>query len=211
MEVPSGKVVALLGGNGAGKTTTLKAISGFITTKSGQINFEGQKINGLHTDEIVRKGIVQIPQDRELFALMTVSENLELGGIIRQDEEGVKQDLERVFNYFPVLKKRLNQRAVTLSGGEQQMLAIGRSLMSKPRLLLMDEPSAGLAPILVAQMAQLITRMHSDGLTILLVEQNVRMALKVSFLSYVIRIGEIVYSGESIKLFDEELYKAYFG
>lgn len=211
MQIPEKKVVTLLGGNGAGKTTTLKAISGVVIPKSGQIIFKGRKINGFSTDKIVKLGIAHIAQDRELFPEMSVSENLELGAITRKNRKEINQDLDRVFNYFPVLKERLSQRAGTLSGGEQQMLAFGRGLMSAPKLLLIDEPSAGLAPKLVSQIAKLISRMNSDGLTILLVEQNVRMALSLSSLSYVIRSGEIVFSGDSNKLLDEEIYRGYFG
>ena len=211
IEVPEKKVVTLLGGNGAGKTTTLKTISGVINPKSGQVIFEGCKITGFSTDKIVKLGIAHIAQDRELFPEMSVSENLELGAITRKSQKDINQDLDRVFNYFPVLKERLKQRAATLSGGEQQMLAFGRGLMSAPKLLLIDEPSAGLAPKLVSQIAMLISRMNSEGLTILLVEQNVRMALSLSSLSYVIRSGEIIYSGDSNKLLDEEIYRGYFG
>lgn len=210
IQLPAKKVITLLGGNGSGKTTTLKTISGIITPKSGQIIFEGQKIHGFSTDKIVKLGVVHVAQDRELFLEMTVSENLELGSIIRKDRKEIEKDLQRVFTYFPILRERLSQRAATLSGGEQQMLATGRGLMSNPKLLLMDEPSAGLAPILVIQTAKLISRMNSDGLTILLVEQNVRMALSLSSQSYVIRGGEIIYSGDSSKLLDEEIYRAYF-
>jgi branched-chain amino acid transport system ATP-binding protein len=211
MQVSAGKVVTLLGGNGAGKTTTLKTISGILVPKSGLISFEGLKINGLSTERIVKLGLAHIAQDRELFNKMTVLENLELGATVRKNSIEIRRDLQKVFEYFPILQERSSQKAATLSGGEQRMLAIGRGLMSSPKLLMMDEPSAGLAPILVAQMAKLISGLNADGLTILLVEQNVRMALSISSSSYVIRGGEIVYSGDSRMLFDEEIYRSYFG
>jgi branched-chain amino acid transport system ATP-binding protein len=211
LQVPEGKAVALLGGNGAGKTTTLKTISGIINPKFGQIFFASREINGLSTEKIVKIGIAHIAQDRELFYNMTVLENLELGATVRKDRKGIERDLQKIFDYFPRLQERSSQRAATLSGGEQKMLAIGRGLMSNPKLLLIDEPSAGLAPLLVAQMSQLISRMNFDGLTILLVEQNVRMAISLTSHSYIIRTGEIVYSGESSKLLDEEIYRTYFG
>jgi len=211
MQVSEGRIVTLLGGNGAGKTTTLKTISGILVPKSGSISFAGRKISNLPTEKIVKMGIAHIAQDRELFSSMTVLENLELGATIRKDADGIRRDLTKVFDYFPRLQERVSQRAATLSGGEQRMLAIGRGLMSSPKLLLMDEPSAGLAPILVAQMAKLISRLNSDGLTILLVEQNVRMAISLSLYSYVIRGGAIVFSGESSKLMDEEIFQTYFG
>lgn len=211
MLVPPGKVITLLGGNGAGKTTTLKTISGILAPKSGHISFETQKINGLSTEKIVKLGIAHIAQDRELFYKMTVLENLELGATVRKNPVEIRQDLQKVFGYFPILQERSSQKTATLSGGEQKMLAIGRGLMSSPKLLLMDEPSAGLAPLLVAQMAKWIFKLNTDGLTILLVEQNVRVALTLSSYSYIIRAGEIVYSGESSKLLDKEIYQAYFG
>jgi len=211
MSVTEGKAFALLGANGAGKTTTLKTISGILIPKSGRIFFAGREINGLSTEKIVKLGVAHIPQDRELFNNMTVLENLELGATVRKDRKGIERDLQRIFDYFPILEERVSQRTATLSGGEQKMLAIGRGLMSNPKLLLMDEPSAGLAPLLVAQMSQLISRMNFDGLTILLVEQNVRMALSLTSHSYIIRAGEIVFSGESSKLLDEEIYRTYFG
>jgi len=211
MQVPKGKVVTLLGGNASGKSTTLKTISGIIVPKSGQILFKDRKINRLPADVIFKQGISYIPQNRELFSGMTVWENLELGAIVRRGPKGMEQDLERVYHYFPVLRQRLSQKARTLSGGEQAMLAIGRAMMSNPELLLMDEPSAGLAPQLVTEMAKLIMRLKYDGLTILLVEQNVRMALSLSITSYVLRMGEVVYSGDSSKLLIGEIYQAYFG
>jgi branched-chain amino acid transport system ATP-binding protein len=211
MQVSEGRVVTLLGGNGAGKTTTLKTISGILVPKSGSISFWKKKISGLPTEKIVQMGVAHIAQDRELFSTMSVLENLELGAVVRKDVDGIRRDLMKVFDYFPRLQERASQRAGTLSGGEQRMLAIGRGLMSSPKLLLMDEPSAGLAPIMVAQMAKLISRLNSDGLTILLVEQNVRMAISLSLYSYIIRGGEIVFSGESSKLLEEEIFQTYFG
>lgn len=211
LQVPEKEIVTLLGGNGSGKSTTLKAVCGVLTPRAGEIIFKERKIRGVSTDTIFKQGIVYIPQDRVLFTGMTVLDNLELGAIIRKHPGGIEQGLERVFHYFPRLKERLSQKAKTLSGGEQSMLAIGRALMSNPDLLMMDEPSAGLAPQLVAEMAKLIRRMNADGLTILLVEQNVRMALSLSKQSFILRGGEIVYSGESSRLFIKEIYQAYFG
>lgn len=211
MKIATNTVATLLGGNASGKSTTLRTISGIIVPKSGEIIFKDQKINGRPTDLIFKRGIVYIPQDRQLFSGMTVAENMELGAIASKGLKEMRQDFERVFHYFPILRERLSQKAKTLSGGESSMLAIGRALMSNPQLLLMDEPSSGLAPQMVAEMAKLIMRLRYDGLTILLVEQNVRMALSLSTTSFVLRMGEVVYSGDSSKLLIEEIYQVYFG
>lgn len=211
LDVAGGQIVSLLGGNGVGKTTTLKTISGILVPRAGQISFAGKKISGQPTEKIVQMGVAHIAQDRELFGNMSVLENLELGATVRKDEEGIRRDLKRVFDYFPRLEERGSQKAATLSGGEARMLAIGRGLMSGPRLLMMDEPSAGLAPIMVAQMSRLISQLNGDGLTILLVEQNVRMAISLSLHSYILRGGEVVYTGESRRLLEEEIFKTYFG
>ena len=212
MQVSEGRIVTLLGGNGAGKTTTLKTISGILVPKSGSISFAGRKISNLPTEKIVKMGIAHIAQDRELFSSMTVLENLELGATIRKDADGIRRDLTKVFDYFPRLQERVSQRAATLSGGEQRMLAIGRGLMSSPKLLLMDEPSAGLAPILVAQMAKLISRLNSDGLTILLVEQDTQLALGIADRAYIIENGKLVREGRAEDLLEDDFVRrAYLG
>jgi branched-chain amino acid transport system ATP-binding protein len=194
LEIQEGKVVALLGGNGAGKTTVMRTISGVLPPRKGDILFFDTSIAKLRPDEIVKKGISQVPQGRELFSDMTVLENLEMGAVVRNDKTGIKQDIEMIHSFFPVLKARSNQKATTLSGGEQQMLAIARSLMSRPKLLLMDEPTAGLAPLLVKEISEIIIRLKNEGKNIFLVEQNVPMAMEISDFIYFIKNGEIVYS-----------------
>jgi branched-chain amino acid transport system ATP-binding protein len=208
-EIESGTITTLMGGNGVGKTTTLKTLSGIIRPKTGTIEFEGKKISGLSTSKIVKSGVVQIPQERELFTQMKVSENMELGASTRNDSREIEKDLERMYAMFPVLNKRQNMLAGTLSGGEQQMLAIARGLMARPRLLMLDEPSAGLAPIIVARIAQIIKRLHEEGMTILLVEQNVRLALALSDYSYILSIGRIIFAGRTKELNQEEIFGRY--
>lgn len=209
-EVNQGEVVSLIGANGAGKSTILKTISGLLRSKTGSIEFLGQNIS--HTDayKIVSKGLAHVPEGRRIFLEMTVMENLEMGAFIRKDN--FEKDIEEIFTRFPRLKERKNQIAGTLSGGEQQMLAMGRALMSKPKLLILDEPSMGLAPILVGQIFDIIKELHKSGTTILLVEQNAEMALKVADRAYVIESGRIVLSGTGDELAKSDaVKKAYLG
>lgn len=212
LEVKPGEIVTLIGANGAGKSTTLRTISGLIRPKEGEIFFEGQKITGAPAQEIVRKGISQVPEGRRVFANLTVLENLEMGAYLRKDTQGVKATMERVFGKFPRLKERIHQRAGTLSGGEQQMLAMGRALMSTPKLMLLDEPSMGLAPILVKEIFSIIKEINEAGTTILLVEQNAHLALSVANRAYVLETGRIVASGTAGELAEsEQIKKAYLG
>ena len=213
IKVEKGEVVVLIGANGAGKSTLLRTISGALRPKKGHILFQGQKIEGKKPHSIVRIGIVQIPEGRGIISRMTVKENLDMGAYLRSDKDGIIRDLERVFEKFPRLKERLGQNAGTLSGGEQQMLAIGRALLAKPRLLLMDEPSLGLSPTFVEFVFETIHELREkDGYTILLVEQNANQALDVADRGYVLETGRIVLEGESQALRDnEEVQRAYLG
>jgi branched-chain amino acid transport system ATP-binding protein len=212
IKVHEGEVCTLIGSNGAGKTTTLRTIQGLLQPRSGSILFEGQPIESLAAEKIVRLGISQSPEGRLIFPRMTVKENLEMGAFCRRDSLGIKSDTERVFNFFPRLRERINQKGGTLSGGEQQMLAIGRALMARPRLLLLDEPSMGLAPLLVSQIFSIITEINAQGTTILLVEQNARMALKVAHRGYVLQTGKVVLEGTANDLqSNETVKKAYLG
>ncbi|AVX21875.1 MAG: ABC transporter ATP-binding protein [Bacillota bacterium] len=212
LEVNQGEIVTLIGANGAGKSTTLKTISGLLKPKSGAIYFEGQNITGKKAPDIVKMGISQVPEGRRVFANLTVLENLELGAYLRNDKQGIQEDMEKVFVRFPRLKERLKQLAGTLSGGEQQMLAMGRALMSRPRVLLLDEPSMGLAPILVQEIFNIIKDINATGTTILLVEQNAHMALSIAHKAYVLETGKIVLSGPAQELAQsEEVKKAYLG
>jgi branched-chain amino acid transport system ATP-binding protein len=213
IRVDKGEVVVLIGANGAGKSTLLKTISGALKPSKGSIIFKGEKIDGRKPHAIVKMGMVQIPEGRGMLSRMTVKENLEMGAYLRSDKTEIKKDLERVFEKLPRLKERLNQNAGTLSGGEQQMLAIGRGLMAKPSLFLMDEPSLGLAPVLVEFIFETIHDLrHKDGLTILLVEQNANQALDVADRGYVLETGRIVLEGESEALRgNEEVQRAYLG
>lgn len=211
-EVNKGEIVTLIGSNGAGKSTCLRTISGLLRPKEGSILFKNEDLTAISAPEIVSRGISQVPEGRRIFANMTVTENLDLGAYQRRDKEGIKEDIERVFEIFPRLKERRKQLAGTLSGGEQQMLAMGRALMSKPELLLLDEPSMGLAPILVKQIFEIIQEINSQGTTILLVEQNANMALSVANRAYVLETGRIVISGDAKELMSsEEIRKAYLG
>ncbi|NLI92893.1 MAG: ABC transporter ATP-binding protein [Peptococcaceae bacterium] len=211
-EVNKGEIVTLIGSNGAGKSTCLKTISGLLRPKEGTLSFKGNDLTAVSAPEIVSRGISQVPEGRRIFANMLVSENLDLGAYLRKDKAGIKEDMEKVFSLFPRLKERRRQLAGTLSGGEQQMLAMGRALMSKPELLLLDEPSMGLAPILVKQIFSIIQEINSLGTTILLVEQNARMALSIANRAYVLETGKIVLSGDSKELMEsEEIRKAYLG
>ena len=211
-EVNQGEIVTLIGSNGAGKSTSLKTISGLLRPKSGSITFKGDNLTRVAPQAIVAKGISQVPEGRRVFANMTVIENLELGAYLRKDKAGIKQDMQHVYELFPRLLERNTQISGTLSGGEQQMLAMGRALMSKPELLLLDEPSMGLAPILVKQIFSIIKEINESGTTILLVEQNAHMALSIANRAYVLETGKIVLSGDSKKLAaSEEVRKAYLG
>ena len=211
-EVNQGEIVTLIGSNGAGKSTSLKTISGLLRPKTGKITFKGENMANIAPQSIVGKGISQVPEGRHVFANMTVIENLELGAYLRKDKAGIKQDMKRVYELFPRLLERNSQISGTLSGGEQQMLAMGRALMSKPQLLLLDEPSMGLAPILVKQIFSIIKEINASGTTILLVEQNAHMALSVANRAYVLETGKIVLSGDSHQLAaSEEVRKAYLG
>lgn len=212
IQVKQGEVVTLIGSNGAGKTTTLRTIQGLIRPREGNIFFEGGSLNALSVQAIVRLGISQSPEGRLIFPRMTVQENLEMGAFSRNDTLGIKSDTERVLNLFPRLRERINQKGGTMSGGEQQMLAIGRAMMARPRLLLLDEPSMGLAPILVTQIFSIIREINEQGTTVLLVEQNARMALTVAHRGYVLQTGQIVLAGAAKDLqTNETVRKAYLG
>ena len=197
LNVKEGEIVALLGANGAGKTTVLKTISGLVRPVAGEILFKGKSISLAAPEAIVRVGVAHVPEGRKIFQKLDVLENLELGAFTRRDAAGVRKDMENIFTLFPVLRQRMKQKAGTLSGGEQQMLAIGRALMSRPSMLLLDEPSLGLAPLLVSAIFRMIEAVHKQGMTILLVEQNAHMALKVASRAYVLEIGQIVTEGSS--------------
>jgi len=211
-EVNEGEIVTLIGSNGAGKSTSLRTISGLLRPKTGKITFKGESLTSVAPQAIVAKGLSQVPEGRHVFANMTVIENLELGAYLRKDKAGIKQDMMHVYELFPRLLERNTQISGTLSGGEQQMLAMGRALMSKPQLLLLDEPSMGLAPILVKQIFSIIKEINATGTTILLVEQNAHMALSIANRAYVLETGKIVLSGDSKQLAaSEEVRKAYLG
>jgi branched-chain amino acid transport system ATP-binding protein len=212
LEVKKGEIVTLIGANGAGKSTLLKTISGLLKPKQGDILYEGTSIAGKAAQTIVKQGISHVPEGRRIFANMTVEENLELGAFLRKDKQEIQQDFEKVYHLFPRLYERRKQLAGTLSGGEQQMLAIGRSLMARPRLLLLDEPSMGLAPLLVKTIFRIIEEINSFGTTILLVEQNAHMALSVADRAYVIESGRVLLSGTAQELnASEQVKKAYLG
>jgi branched-chain amino acid transport system ATP-binding protein len=196
LEVAEGSVVSIIGANGAGKSTILRAISGLTPLTSGEIWFLNQRIDGISTTEIVKLGIVHIPEGRQLFPYLTVLSNLKMGASLRKDTDGINKDLEEVYKLFPILRDRRNQNAGTLSGGEQQMLAIARGLMAKPRLLLMDEPSLGLAPIVVERLGEVIKDINSRGVSILLVEQNIYLALGVAAKGYALQVGKVVLEGD---------------
>lgn len=212
LDVEQGSIVTLIGANGAGKTTTLKTISGLLRCKNGSIAFNNQDITRLPPDKIVALGISQVPEGRRVFSTMSVQENLETGAYLRRDKKAIARDMEEVFARFPRLLERKKQLAGTLSGGEQQMLAIGRALMARPELMLMDEPSMGLAPLLVKEIFEIIKEINQRGTTILLVEQNAHMALSIAHKAYVIETGEIVLSGSAQELMNSEaVKKAYLG
>ncbi len=212
MKVDNQSIVALLGGNGTGKSTILKACSGIIRTWKGSINFNGEDIQNLRPHNIVEKGLVQVTQGKDVFPAMTVLENLRLGGFTLKSKQILKDNIEKVFNYFPRLNERKSQLAATLSGGELQMLCIGRGLMSNPKMIMLDEPSAALAPQIVLDIFKNINKIRKDGLTVLVVEQNVRMALLLADYGYVIKDGVINVEGESKKLmYDESVKDSYLG
>lgn len=212
LTVEEGEIVTLIGANGAGKTTLLNTLSGLLRPRKGTIEYLGRSIVGRQAQQIVRDGIIHVPEGRRVFANMTVEENLYLGAFLRKDNQGIKRDLDRVYEIFPRLYERRKQQSGTLSGGEQQMLAMGRALMSKPKLLLLDEPSMGLAPILVQTIFDIIQDINSNGTTILLVEQNAHMALSIADRAYVIETGKVVISGTSQQLQDDEsVREAYLG
>lgn len=210
-EVNQGEIVSLIGANGAGKTTILRTISGLIRPTEGSILFEGNEITKTPPQKIVASGLSQVPEGRHVFPGLTVQENLEMGAFLRKDGE-LKADYEAVYEKFPVLKERLGQDAATLSGGEQQMLAMGRALMSKPKLLLLDEPSMGLAPIFIQEIFRIIQEIQSQGTTVLLIEQNAKMALSIADRGYVLETGKVVLEGTGAELLEsEEVRKAYLG
>ena len=212
VEVKEGEIVTLIGANGAGKSTILRTVSGLLKPKTGQIIFEGKNIGGTAAQDIVKQGISQVPEGRRVFANMTVMENLELGAYIRTDRKGIKEDFDQVFMRFPKLAERRSQLAGTMSGGEQQMLAMGRALMSRPRLLLLDEPSMGLAPLLVREIFSIVKQINATGTTVLLVEQNAHMALSIANRAYVLETGRITLAGDAKELAaSEEVRKAYLG
>lgn len=212
VEVNQGEIVTLIGANGAGKSTTLRTISGLLKPRTGKISFEGQDIAGTAVQDIVKLGISQVPEGRRVFANMTVLENLELGAYLRSDNKEIKVDMDMVFARFPRLAERRSQLSGTLSGGEQQMLAMGRALMSRPRILLLDEPSMGLAPLLVKEIFSIVKDINKTGTTILLVEQNAHMALSIANRAYVLETGRIILSGDAGELAaSEEIRKAYLG
>jgi len=212
LTIGAGEIVGLLGANGAGKTTLLKAISNLVRPTAGTIDFMGRSIRGLSAERIVRAGISHVPEGRNIFSRATVLTNMEMGAFTRTDKDEIRRDIEKYFDLFPILGERSNQQAGTLSGGEQQMLAIARGLMSRPRLLLLDEPSMGLAPFLVNEIFKIITALHRKGISILLVEQNVKKALKVTQRAYVMELGRIPYHGTSAELLvSDQIRKSYLG
>ncbi|MCU0818990.1 MAG: ABC transporter ATP-binding protein [Beijerinckiaceae bacterium] len=212
LSVPEGAIVALLGANGAGKTTTLNTISRLVPATTGSILFEGKPIERATSHAVVRAGISQVPEGREVFREMSVAENLEMGAYLRSDPRGIRDDIERAFDYFPILKQRYQQKAGTLSGGEQQMLVIARALMARPRLLLLDEPSLGLSPLLVEKIFEIIHRLNREGLSILLVEQNASVALGASSEAYILENGEVAVKGKSADLRqDDAVRRSYIG
>jgi branched-chain amino acid transport system ATP-binding protein len=212
VEIGAGEIVALIGANGAGKSTTLRAISGMVRPSDGRVEFEGGDITGTPPHVLVKRGICHVPEGRGIFANLTVSENLDLGGFARNDRAALAKDRERSLQLFPRLRERLTQLAGTLSGGEQQMLAIGRALMARPKLLLLDEPSLGLAPLIVRKIFQIIREINAEGTTIFLVEQNAHMALGVAHRAYVLQTGRVLKSGKASDLLeDPDVKKAYLG
>ncbi len=212
LTVNEGETVCLLGSNAAGKSTTLRTILGMVPTRKGSVTLRGERIDGLPTTEIVAKGITMVPENRRLFAKMTVRENLEIGAQLRDDRPGIESDIDRVFSMFPRLRERVTQKAGTLSGGEQQMLAIGRALMQDPKLLILDEPSLGLAPMLVQQIRDIIVEINQQGTAVLLIEQNANMALSIANHGYIMETGKMVMDGAPQKLLkDADVQEFYLG
>jgi len=212
MQVRKGEMVALIGANGAGKTTVLRTISGLLKAESGEILFEGKDITKMSSHNIVASGIVHVPEGRQIFTKMTIEENLKLGAYLQRDKSVIKRNFEKVFSLFPILKQRLHQQAGTLSGGEQQMLAIGRALLGNPKLLLLDEPSMGLSPIMTQQVFSVLESLKKEGITMLLVEQNAYEALEISDRAYILETGNITLEGRSSDLIqDPNVKKAYLG
>jgi len=212
LAVPEGSVVSIIGANGSGKSTVLRTLSGLTPITSGEIRFKGTKINGMSTTDIVKRGIVLVPEGRQLFPYLSVLSNLKLGASLRKDKVGIEEDLESVYHLFPRLKERISQKAGTLSGGEQQMLAIGRGLMARPILLCMDEPSLGLAPIVIDQLGEVIRDINKRGVSLLLVEQNVHLALGVASRGYALQVGRVVLDGDIDTVKSSDIVKrAYLG
>ena len=212
MDVPDGSVITIIGANGAGKSTLLRAVSGLETLSEGEIRFGGQRIDGTLPEKVVALGIAQVPEGRRIFPDLTVQENLNTGAYLRRDRQQVARDLDEVFEHFPRLKERRRQWAKTLSGGEQQMLAIGRALMSNPRLLLLDEPTIGLSPVLVQEMARIIKEIHDRGVPVVLVEQNAELALRLADYAYVLEIGSVALHGPASELHENDhVRRAYLG
>ncbi|MFC8687024.1 ABC transporter ATP-binding protein [Brevibacillus porteri] len=212
LEVPEGKIVSLIGANGAGKTTTMRTIAGQLKPEAGTITFCGQRVEGSRPHQIVKAGLALVPEGRAILGKMTVLENLEMGAFQRNDAQGIKDDMEKMMTWFPILKERLSQLGGTMSGGQQQMLAIARALMSRPKLLLLDEPSMGLAPIVVSDIFKVIKEINAEGTTVLIVEQNVKQALKIADYGYVLEAGQIVLDGTGEALLnDERVKEAYLG
>jgi branched-chain amino acid transport system ATP-binding protein len=210
-EVPKGGIVTILGANGAGKTTVLKTISGVMDAQKGSVQFEGRDVRGVDPDKVMRLGVSHVPEGREVFPFLSVRENLRMGAFTRKDPDGVAKDLEDVFGYFPVLRERADQRAGSLSGGEQQMLSISRALMARPRLMLLDEPSLGLSPKLVKEIFEIVVRINRErGVTILLVEQNANMALQTADFGYVLEVGRIVMADTCARLLQKEDIKEFY-
>jgi len=212
LEVGEGELVCLIGANGAGKTTTLKGICGLLPVKAGKIHYAGKDITGKPSFQLVQRGLAMVPEGRGVFGALTIEENLAMGAYIRNDSDGIKADIERVYQLFPRLKERRRQTAGTLSGGEQQMLAMGRAMMSRPKLLLLDEPSMGLAPLMVQKVFETVLAVSAEGVTILLIEQNAKLALEVSHRGYVMESGEITLAGDAKALLhDDKVRAAYLG
>ena len=212
LDVPEGQIVTLIGANGAGKSTILRTVSGLVRTKTGSVKFAGEEILGKSANEIVAKGITLVPEGRRVFTDLTVLENLRVGAYLRKDKEGIEKDISYVFGLFPRLKEREWQYAGTLSGGEQQMLAVGRALMARPKLIMMDEPSLGLAPLIVRDIFEIIRTVNAEGITVLLIEQNANMALQAAHTAYVLETGDITMTGTGAELLaDERIKEAYLG
>jgi branched-chain amino acid transport system ATP-binding protein len=212
MEVEQGELVTLIGANGAGKTTTMKAITGLKAYSAGDIEYEGQSIKGVPPHELLKRGLAMVPEGRGIFARMSILENMQMGAYLRNDNDGIEKDVERMFGYFPRLKERAKQLAGTLSGGEQQMLAMARAIISRPKLLLLDEPSMGLSPIMVEKIFEVVRDISKEGLTVLLVEQNARLALQAANRGYVMDSGMVTMSGDAKQMLDDpKVRAAYLG